>query len=142
MKDSKIIQEEIKSLSDTLALLHHHDALKNMEQSFVDKESDIIKAIQSDSINKSELVEFSFDKTTYLPCFTVPENYFSSNEEAILQKIDGNHKKVKVIAFPKIFSYAVAASVVMFLGLTLVRYYGNNELAETAYFDEIGRAHV
>ena len=56
---------------------------------------------------------------------------------AILQKIDGNYKKAKVIAFPKIFNYAAAASVIILLGFSLFWFYGNNESAETTYYNSI-----
>ena len=137
MKDSKIIQEELKSLSETLAQLRANDAIKNMESSFVDKESDIMHAIQSASKSDDELNGFSFsnDKLSYQSCFTVPDNYFSSNEEAIIQKITGHNKKVKVISFKKIFSYAVAASVSILLGISLYNHFVNNSQNETISSD-------
>jgi hypothetical protein len=137
MKNSKIIQEELKSLSENLAQLRANDAMKNMESSFVDKESDIMHVIQSASKSDDEFNGFSFsnDKLSYQSCYTVPENYFTSNEDAIIQKISGEHKKVKVISFQKVFSYAVAASVIILLGLSLFRYYGNKSQTETTSTD-------
>ncbi len=123
MKETKHINEEINSISIVLGELRENDAIKNMEQSFVDREAEIISAIQSSSSRNSELPKFLPDNLSYQDCFFVPENYFETTEKAIIQKINNTNQSVKIISLPQWLRYAVAASVVFLLGLTFVRYY-------------------
>jgi hypothetical protein len=123
MEKDTTIKKELILMSVLLHDLHLTDALRSMEHGFVSQEELLMDGIHTfDRIKHSEYYHHT-QSIPHFNSFEVPQGYFESNPDIIIDRIRKEKTTGVLIAIKSMWKFAIAACIIAFLGIGIFKFY-------------------